>query len=384
MRWDFLLPPRSEDVELGALRHEAIERWWRTFAASAPRLEGALHGDTPELPALDAGLAAVHPELSWEVGTTPHAARALTITPADRKELRPLVSALLARAPRLNGWEFYPYRLPAPQALSPLLETRLGRAAPDLRVALTRGEGNRIDLHYTSALLDSPAELLAAAQLASEALLGQELLELWAGVIEVEEDPAGAIPVAELPAAFALEREQIRASLPDVPHWELVAETPWTSYKLEPTRAASYPRRRGVIAGITQDYNLVRTLQAELPFSSFRFSRQGEVFAYLKLARGAVPDRELVEWREALAVTLTGRLGPYGACVGGASGFGYCYLDLALCDVAAAIPLIRAAAQEGEAPVPRASWLLFCDDVWRGEWVGLWDDTPPPPASEES
>lgn len=383
MRWDFLLPPRSEDVELGALRHEAIERWWKTFAASAGRLESLLR-EGKSIPALDADLAAVHPELSWEVAATPHAAaRALTITPAARKELRPLVCALLARAPRLSGWEFYPYRLPAPQALSPLLRRRLGREAPDLRVTLTRGEGNRIDLHYTSALLaDSPAELLAAAQLASETLLGQELLELWAGVIEVEEDPTGAIPAAELPAAFAREREQIRASLPDLPHFELVGEAPWTSYKLEPTRGERYPRRRGVIAGITQDYNLVRTLQAELPFSSLRFSRQGEVFAYLKLSRGAVSDRELVEWREALASVLTSRLGPYGACIGGASGFGYCYLDLALCDVAAAIPVIRAAAQEGEAPVPRESWLLFCDDVWRSEWVGLWDDTPPPPSHE--
>jgi len=53
------------------------------------------------------------------------------------------------------------------------------------------------------------------------------------------------------------------------------------------------------------------------------------------------------------------------------------YLTLALSNLAAGVQ--RAARTARREKVSTRSWLLFCDDIWKTEWVGVWDETPPPP-----
>ncbi|MCB9933294.1 MAG: hypothetical protein H6841_07730 [Planctomycetes bacterium] len=66
-----------------------------------------------------------------------------------------------------------------------------------------------------------------------------------------------------------------------------------------------------------------------------------------------------------------------GCVGGGGTGVWFGYSLLALTDVRAAIPLIRELARRHDAPAD--AWLCFADYDWCAEWVGIWDDTPPPP-----
>jgi hypothetical protein len=29
--------------------------------------------------------------------------------------------------------------------------------------------------------------------------------------------------------------------------------------------------------------------------------------------------------------------------------------------------------------IAKRTWILFHDDIYAGEWIGVWEDTPPPP-----
>ncbi len=46
-------------------------------------------------------------------------------------------------------------------------------------------------------------------------------------------------------------------------------------------------------------------------------------------------------------------------------------------DLENAIPAIRQRLRAGN--VPKRSWILFFDDTLAGEWIGIYDDTLPPP-----
>lgn len=62
---------------------------------------------------------------------------------------------------------------------------------------------------------------------------------------------------------------------------------------------------------------------------------------------------------------------------GSGTGLRYTYLDLALVDLDQGIQVIRKRLQEGG--VPKRSWIQFFDADLAAEWIGIYDDSPPPP-----
>ena len=61
---------------------------------------------------------------------------------------------------------------------------------------------------------------------------------------------------------------------------------------------------------------------------------------------------------------------------GSGQGMRYWYVDLALLDVDASISAIQSALTAGN--IPFRTWVLFYDREWADEWVGMYDETPPP------
>jgi hypothetical protein len=66
-----------------------------------------------------------------------------------------------------------------------------------------------------------------------------------------------------------------------------------------------------------------------------------------------------------------------GVVIGGGTGIRHSYVDLALTDVERGVAATRAALRKGG--LPKRSWILFFDDALAAEWIGIHDDTPPPP-----
>jgi len=118
------------------------------------------------------------------------------------------------------------------------------------------------------------------------------------------------------------------------------------------------------------------------PFSSQRFSRAGERFAYLKLSRGSTAAERWLSERRALedALDCALREARAGCVFGTGLGLSHAYVDLAYADLDNGVHVTREAARR--AGVPRESWLLFFDADWGAEWLGVWDESPVPPGLE--
>ncbi len=122
-----------------------------------------------------------------------------------------------------------------------------------------------------------------------------------------------------------------------------------------------------------------RAFHQDNRFYSERYSRHGEIFCYLKLDGSGGLDEEKFPDRASIEDALNETLIPkcVGCVIGGGTGLLYSYIDLALADVDAAVPLILSRLRAGN--INRRTWLLFFDACLGDEWIGVYDDSPVPP-----
>jgi hypothetical protein len=231
--------------------------------------------------------------------------------------------------------------------------------------------------------------------------LGERCLNNWIGAIEVTPLPPGLNRLkrspgreAEPPSAFRrLDhlKDTVDAligsvceQLPPRPHHEWAEGAEWTLWELEPEEADDYQHQRDLFVAVSANSRLWTAAHSGELFWSERFSRCGETFCYVKLdgseglGEAEFSDRSEIE--DALNAVLKPR--QLGCCLGGGTGRRYSYVDLAFTDVNKGIQAARQRLQEGR--VQKRSWILFFDSDLAAEWVGIYDESPPPPMTFDS
>lgn len=400
MRWYFSDPHSPADLSLRGQVEERIERWWDAFTQQSPRLERLFNGQEEwDLVSWMAEyLQAIEPGLMWEFGPAVEGpGHRLVITPESARHLRPLTVTILERAPTLLGWEFYGHRLAEPvQVVAPTVKARVGFEPVDYSVQVKIGDLNRIDLCYYSRTISSPNDQKAnhAAFVITETLLGEELLDNWIGYIDVGSikrpggigsvfgkpvEPKGLVPLDRLRDTVRAAIGSVHDQLPRTPHSDWVNSVEWTLWKAEPEKADDYPEQTDLFVGKSANQALWTAAHGGGVFDSRRFSAVGETFCYIKLdgSEGIESEKfdDKAEIEDALDEALIAA--GLGCHIGGGTGLRYSYVDLALIELDQAIEVIRSILQAGN--VPRRSWIQFFDSNWCAEWVGIYDDSPPPP-----
>ncbi|HET6883237.1 MAG TPA: hypothetical protein VFI31_23910 [Pirellulales bacterium] len=369
---------------------DPIANWWKAFESAAPRIVAHFRQQDWDLPTwMQEHLGAVHPELMWEFGPAVRGqGHRLVITPETRRDLRPLVREMLRRAPAITGWEFYEYRLP--EELSEASQSVQGRTSGNLngvQVVASLGHFNLVDLKYNFPP-DSFDEQEAAgiAFVATESLLGEEVLDRWIGAIEVEQGMAAErlIPLERLSEAVRSLIGEVCAALPDRPWHEAdLDDALWSALECEREAADDYVGQEDLIAAITVMPLMLQNALSNFLFDSQRYSRFGERFCYLKidgssgLEHSDFADRSEIEEAINAALRPTG----LGSVVGGGTGLRYSYIELALTDIEAAWHSMSVVLSNGR--LPKRTWLLFHDADLAAQWYGLYDDTPEPPMCQQ-
>lgn len=400
MRWRFIDPAdREECIERNATIAK-IDAWWAEFRTMSERIRALFsQKENWDLPAwMERHLQAIDPRLMWEFGPAVKGdGHRLVITPESEYHLRPLVQAILDRAPKLDGWEFYPYRLAEDvEQARATVQGRTGRDIADFEARITVGDLRRLDLTFMAPSISGSddASALNAAFVAAESLLGEEVLDHWIGAIEVAPKPRsgglkgllGKGPKA-LPGVVPLDRLRDTAEaligslidqLPPNPHYERIEDAEWTLWEMEPAQADDYPGQQDLIVGMSINPEQWVAVRSDRYFASSRFSRCGELFCYVKidgsegLGEDGFADRAEIE--DALdEVLVPAKLGCH---IGGGTGLKYSYIDLALTDPVRGIEAIRDRLRSGR--IPLRTWIRFFDDDLASEWVGVYEETPAP------
>jgi hypothetical protein len=388
-----------------------IDAWWATFRTRTDDLTALFTRKQQwDLPGWMAKhLQAIDPHLMWEYGPAIRAGgHRLVITPESAHHLRPLVATLLKRAPAIPGWEFYGYRLAEDLASAQhTVEARTRGDLAGVEVRVERGEHNLIDLRFRSPRAKKGGDDQARhdAFVATETLLGEELMDRWIGAIEVEPTSAAGraqslwfgkkaapaddsfVALDQLKVAVDGAIAAVRASLVAEPHhvWTMAENASWQLLKMDTDQAANratdgdWVEQRDLFVAKTPHLAQWKAAHIHPAFYDERFSRCGEIFAYVKLDGSQGLDQEKFADKAEIEDALDAALAPgkLGCQIGGGTGVRYSYIDLALTDLDGGIDAVRARLRAGN--VPRRSWIQFFNADWRHEWIGIYPDSPPPP-----
>ena len=391
MRWLFADPANPQEMARRNQTYGAIDAWWRAFQGKTTDLSALFRrkSEWDLVRWMHDYLGAVDPRLMWEYGPARgQEGHRLVITPEAERWLRPVVRSLLERAPKIAGWEFYPNRLPEDVPHTILtVEGRVGVNITGAVVAASLAPARKVDLWF-----DFPQQSFDeqtarnAAFVAAETLMGEQVLDTWIGAISLLADDPEAklrpLPMDRAQATVGALVRSIQEQLPARPLADISAEEPnWTSLEVHPDgEADDYAGRSDLLFGTVLDVEMFRNAHSGLIFTSSCHSRCGELFCYLKIDASDVPRETIVAFRAGFEDALNPALvqAQVGGCIGGGSGLRYSYIDLALTNLNGAIPIIRQVLADRRAPL--RTWLLFLDDELSREWVGLYAQTPEPPA----
>lgn len=401
MRWQFIDPKNQVEAAERDTIAAQIMRWWSDFQNKTNAITSHISRKAKwDLPGwMIKNLEAIHPNLMWEFGPALHGAgHRLVITPESNHHLRPLVRAIIDRAPHLVDWEFYEYRLPESLEMCRMtVESRTDCDIGDCQVQVRLGEHQRIDLtYYMPATMDiTDACARNAAFVATESLLGEESLDKWIGAIDVERmpvergltslfgvrrsNPKNMIGLGRLHDTVGAVIESTRDQLPADPYYEWTDQAEWTLWELQPEPSDDYFEQRDLFVGKSSSPRIWNASHNDALFCSQRFSRCNETFCYIKIdgSQGLNEDRFANKLKVENAIDAALRPNRLGCHIGGGTGLRYLYIDLALTDLDNGIKAVRDCLQSLR--MPQRSWIQFFDHDLAAEWVGIYDDSPPPP-----
>lgn len=394
-RWDYQIGVAEDEATERRELESKVAGWWSAFSDKRHEIDDLFNRrakwDLPEWMAET--LQSIDDELMWEFGgairTEGHR---LVITPEVRRDLRPLVRYVLRQAPQLEGWEFYAHRLPEPLDMArETVEARCGRPSELREVAISVGDHNRIDLRFSGPSVEQDEDFARSeAFVLTETLLGEEVLDCWIGEISVHARPKrgflrlmarprpepDSVPLEEMREKVELAIASIRAGLVDVV--TASERDRWALLKMKPEKRDDYPGQSDLFVTKTPSVPLWQATRAD-GFYDARFGGLGEKFAYVKLDGSEGLDEEKFAAKSEIEDALDELLKPagWGCQIGGGTGWRYSYIELALKDCGSALPAIREMLAAGN--VPRRSWILFHNCEQETEWIGIYDDSPPPP-----
>lgn len=339
------------------------------------------------------------PDLCWEFGPgQSHGAHSLAILSDEDPALQPLVDRIVERAPVLAGWTWQRYR-PCLADLDEcgfdaLEHSLLKGSLKAASVAPRSTPDGRIALDF--AFPDGPRTRWRAkvqAAVLCQAHLGGECVRHWVGAITAtgrpwwgkrRDEAHGGVPLADLLSTVERLIEDARARMPARPLWS-------NSEEPEPQRKGVrragnhtarpldvWERSRPYADFDGGDHSYLEVLNAALGagFSSRRFGRFGELFAFLRVDGrgpwGGAGGRRALE-REVDRVL---RPDEVGACLGSGTGALDTYIEVVLRDPDVAAERLR--GMGADLGLPRRAWLQFHDAELGAEWVGLTDDDFPP------
>lgn len=384
----------AREKKIAEKRLRAIDDWWKAFAGKVEDLDALFSRrkswDLPKF--MQRHLGAIDPRIMWEFGAAisgrKGAKHRLVLTPESEHALRPLVELVLSRAPALRAFELYDHRVAEDLAtVAPTVEARLSRALPETTVQVTAGEHGTVDLRFfmQGCKRDEDANYTAIAFVASETLLGEDVLDQDIGTISVgpPKKAKGTVGLGELRKTVDKALQARDRAIPDKPVAARLAKATWTLFELKPKPQKDHPGQDDLFVAATMYPELFAATRGDRPFHSRRFSRHGERFAFVKMDGKDGLKGSTFGDRDEIEQALDGALGKkVGAVVGGGTGLRYSYVELSLLDLDEGVARVRRTLREGR--IPKRSWILFHDAAYVDEWVGIHPDTPPPPVRKRA
>jgi len=383
-RWSTADAKYPREVRLKEKTLKYIDEFWSKFKQQESQLTLALENLRSESGAANRdiltnfmkdNLSAVDPAIMYEFGPIPgQAGHKLDFSTDGHAEIRQIVDALVAKAPKLPKWKFGGHRQPVPLVtVAACFKGRSGIDVLPFETQVDISPSNRLDVTFTSPNFSKDeADNTKVCLILTDLILGEDNSHNWLGVIDAKQGALGGPFDVGANAKlygdlFNAKKKELIASLPAAPYFktaDLGKPEVLHFHTVRPTM--NTPLKK-----------IGETLGSGKNFQSEQFSKLGEKFVYLKLAN----SKDLVppEKHEPIAKELDAllRKAGLGCVIGtGSDTKDAVYFDVCLVNVDKAIPELKKFCQAHNFSHEAA--LRFYDADLLHEWVGMYDDTSEP------
>lgn len=383
-RWKTADAKYPREVRLKEKTLKYIDEFWTAFKNQESQLTLALENLRSESGQANKDiltnfmkdhLSAVDPAIKYEFGPLAgQPGHRLDFSIDGHEEIRQIVDALVAKAPKLPKWKFSGHRQPVPlDKVAPGFKMRSGIDVLPFETQVDISPSNRLDVTFTSPeFKNDEADNTKVCLILSDLILGDVNSENWLGVISAKTGalggPFNAAANAKLYGdLFNAKKKALIATLPAAPYFktaELGKPEVLHFHTIRPTMNTPLPK-------------IGETLASGKNFHSEQFSKCGEKFVYLKLpkSKDLVPaDKHEPIGKELDAMLRKANL---GCLIGtGSDSKDAVYFDLCLANTDGAIPELKKFSQAHNFSHDTA--LRFYDADLLHEWVGMFDDTSEP------
>lgn len=360
-------------------KEKDIAKWWNNFSLANKKISASFSSSGEkkfDLPRwVKENLQSIDKNLMWEFYTGLVKKHRLVITSEEQRKLRSLVRKILSSAPELEEWEFYAYRLPEDleEASSIMLERAGWRDIKNIKFAISRNKLNRIDITYWLPFSEEQKQGLENLYLLTNTLLGEEIVDKWIDDIRINKtEGTNDKKISELSLEVRTEIANIKNSLPEKLYFLIIDEDyNWITARRSPKQdeVEDFFDKDDLYFCSTISEQLLIAMDDKYFFDSERFSKNNEIFIYLKM-ENAADDQSVEEFSKIKkALDLQLKKEQLGCVVGSAIGLKYLYIDLAVINKQIVIQEIKKILKSCN--VSKKSWVLFYDGELAYEQVDI-------------
>ncbi|MBA3857450.1 MAG: hypothetical protein C0507_11135 [Cyanobacteria bacterium PR.3.49] len=383
-RWSTADAKYPREVRLKEKTLKYIDEFWSKFKQQESQLTLALENLRGESGGANRdmltnfmkdNLSYVDPAITYEFGPLPgQPGHKLDFSTDGHEEIKQIVDVLVAKAPKLPKWKFCAHKQPVPlDTVAGAFKRRAGIDVLPFETQVDISASNRLDVTFTSPdFSKDEADNAKVCSILTDLILGEDNSDNWLGVINAKQGalggPFNVAANAKLYAdLFNAKKKALIASLPAVPYFktaDLGKPEVLHFHTVRPTM--NTPLKK-----------IGETLGSGKNFQSEQFSKLGEKFVYLKLAKSKdlVPAEKHEPIGKELDATL--RKANFGCVIGtGSDTKDSVYFDMCLANVDKAIPELKKFCQAHN--FSHESTLRFYDADLLHEWVGMYEDTSEP------
>lgn len=355
-RWKFIESSYPEEVTDKQVKITKIDEFWERFGREATSMNKT-HAKTW----VDDYLNVVSPNLVWDIRASDEnpSQNIFVVTSSMKRGNRPISEEVIARAPKIENWQFVSKRPVAPlDKVADHYKEKTGKELGNFQIKCELTDEQFIKVQYLSPDIKEAddADDRKNALALIDFLIGQEDQEEWIGTIDTEKAKEVSSPTEACKIFVGRFRELKEKAL---------------------SRRFDKPIAEMSDEQFDHATDILFAAYSTFPFDSRRYSRFNEKFCTLNVS--AENPFKTKDELEAAQNELNDALrrNKCGCILGGKFDQEYAFsYELCLTDIPTAVTVLNAFCTKHN--YGKYVRLQFHDDVWLSEWIGIQRDTPEP------
>ncbi len=366
-----------------------VDAFWKAFQENASIIVPAFKGQNEFKPHqfMTKILKKVHPDLEYYFIPRSMNYLDLVISIGSRMDLYPLVDMMWKKCKTIGRrWGFcFRRQREVYELVKFLVDVRTGGNLDEYQFSGSLDNLNRINIlfiHKNATSLENKYKAIDELCEGLSFLIGEKKHRTWIGSFDIISQVPGdekVFPLRALPQFVDEKINEAQKRLPKEPYGTIDGMGEWVGIDFDPAENCDYTGRSDMVTMCTMLPEVIESYHNDFRFCSERFTNFNEIFCYLKMERwreGNEMENEEYKVKLIDELNMGLRKNKMGMVTGAGTGLKYAYIDFVISNISRGARIIQSKLRKFK--ITKNAWIMFLDSSMEANWIGVYDDTPPP------